>query len=300
MSAPTAQIVAEGLVWPEGPALLDDGRIAFVETYISKLSVWSREDGVHHLADTGGGPNACCLGEGGYLYVTQNTGLVGGWRAERMQPGSIQRVSIADGSVEIFATEVDSLTLRMPNDLAFGPDGRLYFSDPGLWDPDGQNPGPGYIVALDVQTGLGEVLVELDSVYPNGVVVERDGSVVWVESYTRRVRRLRAGGEIEDLATFADPLAVPDGLAIAADGDLYVSVLMAGGLRIVGPDGSDRGTVDVGAVNSNCCFAGDRLFITDGGDVSGTQGSTARNGCLWCVELGVEGQELFRGAPVGP
>lgn len=300
MTAPTAQIVAEGLVWPEGPAPLDDGSIAFVETYISKLSVWSPEDGVRHLADTGGGPNAACLGEGGYLYVTQNTGLVGGWRAERMQPGSIQRVSIEDGSVEILATEVDSLTLRMPNDLAFGPDGRLYFSDPGLWDPDGQEPGPGYIVALDVHTGLGEVLVELDSVYPNGVVVERDGSVVWVESYTRRVRRLRAGGEIEDLATFADPLAVPDGLAIAADGDLYVSVLMAGGLRIVGPDGSDRGTVDVGAVNSNCCFAGDRLFITDGGDASGTQGSTARNGRLWCVELGVEGQELFRGTPVGP
>ena len=262
--------------------------------------MWSPDEGVQLLADTGGGPNAACLGDGGYLYVTQNSGLVGAWRAERMQPGCIQRVSIADGSVEVFATEVDSLTLRMPNDLAFGPDGRLYFSDPGLWDPDGERPDPGYIVALDVQTGQGEVLAELDPVYPNGVVVERDGSVVWVESYTRRVRRLLAGGEIEDLATFEDPLAVPDGLAIAADGDLYVTALTAGGLRIVGADGSDRGTVDVGAVPSNCCFAGDRLFITDGGDVSGTAGSTAPNGRLWCVELGVEGQELFRGAPAGP
>jgi gluconolactonase len=292
---PDARIVAEGLVWPEGPALLDDGRIAFVETYASKVSVWSPEEGVRLLADTGGGPNAVCLGEGGYLYVTQNSGLVGAWQAERMQPGCIQRVSIADGSVEVLATEVGSLALRMPNDLAFGPDGRLYFSDPGLWDPEGRS-DPGYIVALDVHTGLGEVLAELDPVYPNGVVVERDGSVVWVESYTRRVRRLLAGGEIEDLATFADPLAVPDGLAIAADGDLYVTALTAGGLRIVGADGSDRGRVDVGAVPSNCCFAGDRLFITDGGDVSGTAGSTAPQGRLWCVELGVEGQELFRGS----
>lgn len=49
---------------------------------------------------------------------------------------------------------------------------------------------------------------ELGPVYPNGIVVEADGAVVWVESYTRRARCLRVGGAIEELA---DPQAIPDG-----------------------------------------------------------------------------------------
>ena len=55
-----AQVVAEGLVWPEGPGILSDGRVAFVETYRSQVSVWSPEQGVQLLAYTGGGPNAVC------------------------------------------------------------------------------------------------------------------------------------------------------------------------------------------------------------------------------------------------
>ena len=66
-----------------------------------------------------------------------------------------------------------------PNDLAFGPDGRLYFTDSGDWAPD-TKPHPGRIVVIE-KTGEASVLEELDHVYPNGIVVEPDGSVVWVE-----------------------------------------------------------------------------------------------------------------------
>ena len=65
-----------------------------------------------------------------------------------MLPGSIQRVSL-DGRVETVATDVDGVPLRMPNDLAFGPDGRLYFTDPGLWDLESR-PDPGRLIALKI------------------------------------------------------------------------------------------------------------------------------------------------------
>jgi gluconolactonase len=195
--------------------------------------------------------------------------------------------------VETIATEVDGVALRMPNDLAFGPDGRLYFTDPGLWDLDAR-PDAGRLIALD-RDGTGEVVAELDPVYPNGIVVEADGSLVWVESYTRRVCRLRAGGSVELLAELEDPRAIPDGLAVAADGSLYVAVLFAGGLQIVGPDGSDRGKLDVGAVPSNCTFRGGSLFVTDGGSELGTRGSLAPVGRLWRAEPATAGLEPFRG-----
>src|SRR5215210_7999477 len=181
--------LAEGLAWPAGPTVLDDGRVVFVETYRSQLTVWAPGRGVERFADTGGGPNATALGSDGHLYVTQNGGVVGPWRAEEMREPSIQRVA-PDGRVETVATEIDGRRFQAPNDLAFGPDGRLYFTDPGRYDADAR-PDPGFVFAL-APDGTGELVAELPPVYPNGVVVDAHGRVVWVESYTRAVRRREA------------------------------------------------------------------------------------------------------------
>ena len=83
--------LAEGLGHPEGPDVLPDGRIVFVETYTSKVLAWSEERGIHDYVDCGGGPNACLLGAAGELYITQNGGTVGAWRAEVMRRPSIQK-----------------------------------------------------------------------------------------------------------------------------------------------------------------------------------------------------------------
>src|SRR5207244_94040 len=34
--------LADGLAWPEGPTVLPDGRVVFVETYRSRIGVWAR------------------------------------------------------------------------------------------------------------------------------------------------------------------------------------------------------------------------------------------------------------------
>ena len=283
--------MACGLAWPEGPSVLDDGRIVFVETYRSRLSVWGPGREVETLAFTGGGPNATTLGSDGHVYVTQNGGVVGPWRASETRPPSIQRVSLA-GEVEVVATAVDGMPLQAPNDLAFGPDGRLYFTDPGRYDSQAR-PDPGYVFALALD-GSGEVLAELPPVYPNGIVVEADGSVVWVESYTRAIRRRRLDGTPEELCVLAEG-HIPDGLAVAESGDLYVTTVTSGGLDIVRRDGSLNGFLAVGSVPTNCTFAGSTLYVTDGG-VPGEGGATF-DGALWSVELDeVRGLEPFRGA----
>ena len=41
------ETLAEGLGHPEGPDILPDGRIVFVETYTSKIMAWSAERGIH-------------------------------------------------------------------------------------------------------------------------------------------------------------------------------------------------------------------------------------------------------------
>jgi len=283
------EVVAEGLGHPEGPDVLPDGRVVFANTYRSEAAVWDPAGGVSTYAFTGGGPNACMLGSDGCVYMTQCP-TVGAWVAPERRPPSIQRAA-PDGTVEIIATELDGIAFNAPNDLTFGPDGRLYFTDSGDWDP-ATKPDPGYIFSLRPD-GTGELLVELDHVYPNGIVAEPDGSVVWVESYTLMVKRRRPNGAIEDVHQLAEG-HIPDGFKIAENGDLWITTVSSGGLDVIGADGSYVGFLETGGVPLNCTFDGaGSLYVCDFGvfDTTGVN----MGGRLLKVDVGEKGLPLFRG-----
>jgi gluconolactonase len=285
------ETLAGGLGHPEGPDVLSDGRIVMVETYTSRIVAWSHERGIHDYAICGGGPNACMLGSDGALYITQNGGTVGAWRADVMSVPSIQKAS-PDGSVTILATEVAGIPLQAPNDLTFGPDGRLYFTDPADYLPNDRKPGR--VFALDAD-GKGELLAELPAAYPNGIVAEEDGSIVWVESYDRGVYRIPPGGSSEKIHQLPEG-HIPDGLKIDADGNLWITTFMSGGVDIVRPDGTALDFLETGGVPLNCIFHQGDLYITDFGDVTEVTSAAPMDGRLWRVSVGVEGMPLFRGS----
>ena len=262
-----------------------------VETYTSKLIAWSRERGIHDYADCGGGPNACMLGSDGAVYITQNGGTVGAWRAPVMNEPGIQK-AWPDGRVEYVATEIDGIRLQAPNDLSFGPDGRLYFTDPADYLPNDRKPGRVFVLNPD---GTGECLDEVPDAYTNGIVAEPDGSIVGVESYERGVYRKRPGRPSEQIAQLA-PGHIPDGLKIDAAGNLWVTAFMAGGVDILRPDGTSIDFLETGGVPLNCVFMGTDLVITDFGDVTEVTAAAPMDGRLWRVGVGTAGMPLFRGA----
>jgi gluconolactonase len=231
------------------------------------------------------------LGSDGAVYITQNGGTVGGWRAEVMSVPSIQKAA-PDGSVEILVDEVDGIPLQAPNDLSFGPDGRLYFTDPADYLPDDRKPGRVFVLNPD---GSGECLAELPAAYPNGIVAEADGSVVWVESYDRGVYRIRPGGESEQIHQLPDG-HIPDGLKIDADGNLWITTFMSGGVDIVSREGQAIDFLETGGVPLNCVFHDGDLLITDFGDITEVTAEAPMEGRLWRVSVGVQGMPLFRGA----
>lgn len=267
------ELIVSGLGWPEGPAVLADGSLVFVESYCSQLTVIGPERKARQFAYVTGAPNSCVLGADREMYVCQNGGTVGPWRAKEMTTPSIQRVREAD-KPEAIITEVGSIALNGPNDLVFAADGRLIFTDPGTYNPS--NPDPSYIFALTPE-GVASVLIAFPKpVFPNGVAVESDGSILWDESYTGHVGRRRPDGTLEDLGRMPGGNPVLDGMKVGADGRVYVTDLVAAGIHVLAPDGKVLDFIPTGGAPTNLAFDGEILWVTNAGVLAAsTQPSTA-------------------------
>ena len=286
------ELIAAGLGWPEGPTVSPDGRIVFVESYRSQLTVIGVDGEAHRFAYVKGAPNACVMGAGGEVYVCQNGGTVGPWRAAEMTAPSIQCVS-EGGAPEALVTEVEGTPLNGPNDLVFHQDGRLIFTDPGTYNP--ADPDPSYIFSLSPDGDARVVVAFAEPVFPNGVAVEADGSIIWDESYTGHVVRLRPDGTREDLGKMPGENPILDGMKIGADGRIFVTDLVAGGIHVLSPDGTVERFIDCGGAPTNCIFQDETMWVTDAGVLAAsTEPSYA--GQLWRMHIPGGGAPTVRGS----
>jgi sugar lactone lactonase YvrE len=189
--------------------------------------------------------------------------------------------------------------LAAPPDLADGlrindgvcdAAGRVIF---GTVDPRQQRPGTLWSLEADGDlTPLAEGVA-----MANGIGFSPAGDrLYFVDTLTQVIAEYRYdldSGELGDGATLlAVPAAVglPDGLAVDADGDIWLALWGAGEIWRLTAEGEHVGTVGVAAAQtSSCAFGlGDRLLIT-----SAREGLAAplagRDGALFVAEVGVSG-----------
>jgi sugar lactone lactonase YvrE len=163
-----------------------------------------------------------CLDAEGTLYEC-NYGTL---RVHRVRP---------DGTVDVLSTGTDELPASYPNFPAFDPQGNLWYSDSGeLGRPSGRL----YVVRPDGRT---EVAVPGLLHFPNGLCVDEAGEWLYcIQSTASNVLRfpLREGGlgQPELYATL--PGTVPDGLALARSGNLYVACYVPDAIYVIEPDGN--------------------------------------------------------------
>lgn len=195
-----------------------------------------------------------------------------------------------DGRCEFAVTEVAGIPLQAPNDLTWGRDGRLYFTDPPDWGA--RAAARIFAIAPD---GNGELLEERSDAYPNWIAAAEDGSIIWVESYARMVYRKRMGQPSERLCQLPDG-HIPDGLKIDEGGRLWITTVFGGAVDLLTPDGVLVESLPCDGVPLNCVFDATSLYITDFGDIDHVPAEAFMGGRLSRINVGVAGMPLFRGA----
>jgi len=280
-------LLASNIGFAEGPAVMPDGAVVFCDGNTGELLRW--QDGeLGRFAVTGGSPWGLALGSDGAVYVTQGGNVPGSGDSSAVC--GIQRVDTG-GRVELLSSEIAGHTLAAPNDLAFGPDGRLWFTDSGTeQDPRVDVPSPGRLFALDASGG-GEIRAERPEVYPNGIAFDGAGRLYWTESLAHRVCRWDDGGATV-FAQLSDRHR-PDGMAFAEDGRLFVCTTISDGVAVLSEDGDVVDEIDLGEHATNCAFAGSTLYVTatSGPDLAADD----RGGSFWRVETDAVGLPLLAG-----
>lgn len=274
------EVLLDDVGFVEGPAACDDGTVAF--TSITQAAVYRRAvDGTVKKVSTGGGPNGLTVGADGALFVAQNGGLYGGM--EGTDPG-IQRITRDD--VEHLLTIPDGA----PNDLCFGPDGRLYFTDSrAAWD--GAGPAPvGQLLSCSAD---GSDLVQLFDglAFANGLAFDHEGAhLVVVESEPRRILIFEWSGTdgLGEPSEFCRlQSGGPDGVAFDRDGHLWVAATTADAVEVYAPTGSliARHDFGPGSMPTNCCFGvadPSNLYVTAAGTGQLLRLATSTTGAALC------------------
>ena len=256
-------VLATGLQFPEGPVWLGTRRVAFTEIRGQCVSLW--HDGtLARVARTGGGANGATLGPDGALYVANNGGLSlgheGRWTAPDAIPGRIQRVTLA-GEVSDVAVRLPGAPPNRPNDLCFGPDGLLYYTDPHNWE-DIEHLGVGRVGRTTLD-GRVELVAEIPA-FPNGIAFGPDDRLYVAQSVTQKILVMDAKPGATPAVWATLPRGFPDGFCFDAAGRLYAAGSLGDVVVVFEPDGEVRDIVEMGAGSepTNCCLGDGALYVT--------------------------------------
>jgi gluconolactonase len=222
------EIIAEGLLFPEGPIIMPDGSVIFVEMQRRTLSrAWGGE--VEVISELGGGPNGAALGPDGAVYVCNNGGsdfvTIEGFNVPThasadYTTGRIERVDLGTGRFERLYDSTLDHPLSSPNDLVFDAQGGLWFTDLGKgYQRHRQRSGLFYC--------------------------RHDGSLIR-EAAARCV--CTQPGHVYF-----------DSLAVQSNGDICVATLLNGGITVITPQGVSRHVPFPDMMVTNICFGGEDM-----------------------------------------
>jgi gluconolactonase len=142
-----------------------------------------------------------------------------------------------DGTHQVFASHAGSHKIACANFALFDARGNLWLTDSGQWKK--QN---GYLLRFE-PNGKGEIVAGPFG-YANGLAMQSDGRAIFmVESNTDRILRLEISenGTVGQPQIFAEDVGrLPDGIALDAQGNLYVACYASDEIWRINPSGEKQ------------------------------------------------------------
>jgi gluconolactonase len=270
------EVLTSGFRWSEGPVWDGPkGRLLFSDVPNNVVHAWSAGEGLSVFLKPSGytGPE----GGGGREPGANGLAFDSKGRLVLCQHGDRRISRLEDGHFVPLVERFDGKRFNSPNDLVFGPDGALYFTDPpyGLtktFEDPGREIGWNGVYRL-APDGRVSVLVK-DLKAPNGIGLAPDGRTLYVgqsdgERPVVMAYDLAKDGTVTNGRVFFDttPLrkngpGAPDGLKVDRDGHVFTTG--PGGVLVLGRKGDYLGTIVTGVPTANCAFGddGSSLYIT--------------------------------------
>jgi gluconolactonase len=277
---PRVRVFAEGFRFPERPAIDKQGNIYVVNVQDGVISKVTPDGKISAFADTGGMNQACLFDKEGNLLVCH------------VEPNRNGILKIdPSGKITEVTTTSDGRPILRTNDMAFGKDGRLYFTAP----------------SSDIIHPLGEIhYIDTDGktksfasglVFANGIAFNADKSYVYVgeeraakeQSQIWRYK-VNADGSADKngkelFHQFIGRYGV-DGMKFDVKGNLWVAMYSESALWCFSPEGKKIDVIPVPGRNpTNLIFAGPDLrtaYVT----------AADRPGKLIEVKMPVAGQPI--------
>jgi gluconolactonase len=193
--------------------------------------------------EAGGAPNGLAFDGSGRAWIVN------------AELNCIQRFDPDTQLFEVMADTVDGEPLRGPNDLLFDAAGNLLFTCP----VGSGEQSIGYVCCLSPDGAVRKIGEGLR--FPNGLALTDGGAMLVVAETSRQ--RLWRGAWDASARIWRDPEpwaetgdgGGPDGMALGADGLLYVAIFGGGQVRAIGPDGRIAATHDIPGANvTNAAF----------------------------------------------
>jgi len=171
----------------------------------------------------------------------------------------------ANGGATVVLLEADASRGEVGfNDMGTDGAGRIYVGSVAF-RPVGSNdkPKPGALYVIGLNAAARRLFAPIQ--LTNGIGVSPEGTVLYhSDTLTHAVWRYELDGKggARNRRVFANlgEKGRPDGLAVAADGSVFVADAAQGRVAVFGPDGSERPSIEVPLpMVTSVCFGGEDL-----------------------------------------